>query len=122
MRTFVVALSLVFATGALADAETPTTNQRPTSAATALQVDPQVIVIDVDDARRLKEEMTPKAAVPSISVQPTPSPSAPETKVIELEPPPVVIVNRTNHFRIVSRRPAERPTAATAPTEEAAKE
>lgn len=112
MKTFLIALSLSLSTIALADLPPPTTTERPTTAATALQVDPQVIVIDIDDARRLKEETAPKAAVPSTAVQPTPAPSPPETKVIELDPPPVVIVNRTNHFRILSRRPAESQVAA----------
>jgi len=122
MRIYLVLLVPVFSTVALADTDTPTAAQQPTRATIAIEIDPEVIVMDLDDTKKLAEDIAARDAQAAAAVQPTATPRAPETRVIELDPPPVAIVNRTNQFRIISRRPAERTVAAPDNTEEAAEE
>lgn len=117
MRNYVFMIALMLPLASLADGDTP-----PTRAAVAIPIDPDVLVMDIDDAAALAEESNTKAAESSAVVTPAVKPTAPETRVIELDAPPVAIVNRTNEFRFVSRRPAQRPAAASETDTESAEE
>ena len=121
MRILVIAVVLALSVTTYADNDEPSAGQRAASAAVTLEIDPDVIVMDIDEAKKITDDMTPPVQ-PNVLVQTESVPTPPETRVIELKPQTIKIVNRTNHFRIVSRRPAEKPVAAADPAEEGAEE
>jgi beta-lactam-binding protein with PASTA domain len=118
MRFFSFFLLLALSTAVFADGAAPRGPQPSSSASVTLEIDPDVIVMDADEARQLMEGKELKPVQQAAASQAVAAPRLPETRVIELDPPPVAIVNRTNHFRIVSRRPAERPEVASETAEE----
>ena len=121
MSRVIVMLFILLAPLTLADTPTPPAAITAGSATNAYkQVEAGVVVISLQDAQILLQEELPEPTTQLERAEPLVQP-VPETRVIKLDPAPVNVVNRSRHFRIISRSPVET-TEAPANSVEAAEQ